>query len=170
MPNQEKIHKLSKYALRLKKSFIRNNSSDYLKYCSHLKHHIGGDGNTDLNTMFDGLIKLINNKPEYKFENLTNTNAELTEQIKNYETYNDELISKLQEVSANNDDLNLKKEVLKEELMAVNDNLKEEKEKAVKEKEEDVELFKGKLEEIFKSIYGEKMAKIIMTEISGNNT
>ena len=59
MLSQEKFNKLSKYALRLEKSFIKNNSSDYLKYCSHLKHHIGGD-NTQIDKMFDGLIKLIN--------------------------------------------------------------------------------------------------------------
>lgn len=43
MLSQEKFNKLSKYSLRLEKSFIKNNSSDYLKYCSHLKHHIDDD-------------------------------------------------------------------------------------------------------------------------------
>jgi len=77
MLSQEKFNKLSKYALRLEKSFVNNNSSDYLKYCSHLKYHIGGD-NTQINKMFEELIKLINDKPEYKFDTLTTANADLT--------------------------------------------------------------------------------------------
>lgn len=71
MLSQEKFNKLSKYASRLEKSFVKNNSSDYMKYCSHLKYHIGGEGtNTKLDEMFKGLIDVINADPTYKLEPL----------------------------------------------------------------------------------------------------
>ena len=58
MLSQDKFHKLCKYSLRLEKSFITGDINNYTKYCSHLKHHIGGS-NTKLDEMFNGLIEII---------------------------------------------------------------------------------------------------------------
>jgi chromosome segregation ATPase len=123
MLSQEKFHKLSKYTLRLEKSFIKNNSSNYLKYCSHLKHHIGGE-NKELNKMFEELITLINNNPEYKLDTLAVSNSTLTKE-------KDELIN-------TNNTLTAEKEALtaeKDELIKTNNKLTEEKNTLTSEKE-----------------------------------
>ena len=124
MLSQEKFNKLSKYALRLEKSFIKNNSSDYLKYCSHLKYHIGGD-NTQIDKMFKGLIKLIDSKPEeYKFDTLTTANADLTKEKDDLTTANTELTKEKETLTTANTELTKEKD----DLTTANTELTKEKE------------------------------------------
>ena len=64
MITQYKFHKLCKYSTRLKKSFISNNSNDFVKYCLHLKYLIGNQidncSNHELDKLFNILINYIN--------------------------------------------------------------------------------------------------------------
>lgn len=145
MLSQEKFNKLSKYALRLEKSFIKNNSTDYLKYCSHLKYHIGGD-NTQIDKLFDGLINLINNNPDYKLgtlkkekDDLVATNTTLVDEKKvlissnnNLTKENDDLKKEKNDLILSNTALTKEKNDLNvkiDELKKTNDGLKAEKEK-----------------------------------------
>ena len=74
MFNKEKIQELCKYTLKIKKSFVNGNPSDYIKHCNKLKNHMGGQDNIHLDTMFDNLLELIKNKPNYKLESLKKSN------------------------------------------------------------------------------------------------
>lgn len=74
MINQDRIHKLCKYGIRLKKSLNDNNVVDYNKYCSHLKYHIrnqiGSSSNPELERIFDTLTNYINDNEMLNVETL----------------------------------------------------------------------------------------------------
>ena len=69
MISPEKIHKISKYTFKIKKSFENNNYSDYINYCNHLKYHMGN--NKEFYDIFDKLIISTN---KYELETLINKN------------------------------------------------------------------------------------------------
>jgi len=107
MITQEKFHKLCKYSVRLQKSFISNNSNNYIKYCSHLKYHIGGQigsgSNPELDRLFDILTKYINdNSNVYNITDIDKKFVDEKKQLEaNIETYkikikeNEDIIEKL---------------------------------------------------------------------------
>lgn len=114
MLSQEKFYKLSKYSSRLEKSFIKNNQTDYTKYLSHIKYHIGGNSNNDkLNELFDSLIKIIKEKQgDDTYENLK-------EQNKNYEQDNEVLENKLEKSDNKIKELEKEKEELSSKIISM---------------------------------------------------
>lgn len=175
MLSQEKFNKLSKYALRLEKAYNKKNSADCMKYCSHLKYHIGGDGaNANLDQLFNGLIEVINSNPEeYKLKNIQDQKetfkkekdelVENNEQLKNViERYNEDntlLGEKLQSANSTINSLNEEKKNLedannrlveeKKTLEDINDKLVEEKEnmnKSIERYKEIIQMINSKLD------------------------
>lgn len=110
MLSQDKFHKLCKYSLRLEKSFISGDVNNYTKYCSHLKHHIGGS-NTKLDEMFDNLIKIIKEKQTdesgniVSYDTLQNNVQKLTKEVQRYEEDNSLLNNKFEKLRIENEQL-----------------------------------------------------------------
>ena len=112
MLSQDKFHKLCKYSLRLEKSFIANDINNYTKYCSHLKHHIGGENtNTKLNDMFDSLIKIIKEKQTDSSGNFVNYET-LQNNVKTYEEDNIILSNQYNKLQTENKQLKTENEQL----------------------------------------------------------
>ena len=129
MLSQEKFYKLSKYAIRLNKSFINNKRDDYIKYCNHLKYHIGGG--SDLDNMFAQLTALIGKKTEYQFAPLIEEKSRLEEQNKTITAEKTEVTNKLETANTEintlkNDNASLaeKKIELTEKINRYNDIIK----------------------------------------------
>lgn len=60
MFSKEKIKKLCKYTLKIKKSFVKNNYNDCTKHCNKLKNIIGGHSQ-DIKTNIDDIFELLLN-------------------------------------------------------------------------------------------------------------
>lgn len=171
MITQDKFHKLCKYSIRLSKSFISNNSNDYIKYCSHLKYHIGeqiGSGsNPELDRLFDVLTKYINENSDVY--NMINIDKKFTDEKNkleaNIETYkikikeNEDLIEKL----------NAQTIETKNKLLEADTN-----EHVIKKLEELHETkydeFIGLLKKLFTQVYDEEIASNIIEEIGQAET
>lgn len=154
MLSQEKLHKVSKYALRLEKSFIKNNSSDYLKYCSHLKYHIGGD-NTQVDEMFKKLINFINSNDKYKFETLQTTNDELIKEKETLKATNDELIEQIEKCRLDNTKLQEEHKRANDKIQELNNNNEELKTENSTLKEK-ITKYKGIIEMINSKLFDMK--------------
>jgi hypothetical protein len=130
MLSQDKFHKLCKYSLRLEKSFISGNVNNSTKYCSHLKHHIGGD-NDELNKMFENLIKIIIEKQTdtsgniVNYDTLIKVNEQLEINTKNNESTIGELRIANNELNEKNNELNVKMEKYEDIIDTIDSKLNE---------------------------------------------
>lgn len=143
MLSQEKFYKLSKYSSRLEKSYIKNNQTDYTKYLSHIKYHIGGDANNEkLNELFDSLIKVIKEKQG------DDTYESLKEQNKNYEQDNEMLRKELEKSNSKIKELEKEKGELETKInnMETEKETNDEKIKLFEDEKKLLEEEKNKLE------------------------
>lgn len=122
MLSQDKFHKLCKYSLRLEKSFITNDVNNYTKYCSHLKHHIGGT-NTNLDNMFEKLIEIIKEKQTdssgnfVTFESLNYQNKALQDKVQELETAKETNLSEITKLNEQNIEFKSEKEELNKKIL-----------------------------------------------------
>lgn len=160
MISEEKFHKLCKYSVRLGKSYISNNQNDYLKYCLHLKYHIGkqiGSGtNPELDVLFNVLTKYIEDNKfdlpsiKTKFEeekNMMEIKLEKTiTKIKELELKNQSIEEEKTQLTNNNIEINLKLEEMKNKLNLLETN-KKSNEELIQQLELEIDEIKNKLEE-----------------------
>jgi DNA repair exonuclease SbcCD ATPase subunit len=163
MISHDKFHKLCKYTLRMQKSLRKNNITECINYCNHLKYHVGGDG-TQLDTIFGDIIKLINDKPEqYKLTNILEEKESLS--VKN-QTLLEEISKKDIQISEKDRQISEKDEQIEKQLKELDTKTISftDEERKMKELDGEIKTNNGKIEKYQKIIREIKTKLSIETE------